>query len=221
MKKHTAYILNYILMYMPLIVTAVLLPFLPDKLPMHYNLKGAIDRFGSKYEALLLPVIIILLGYFMLMFARRFAVKEDHGNEKIMLYSNMALMLFESFLQYLSIYKGYRFAVSEGTHSAGSSLLQFTNVALSILIIVLGNLMPKVRRNSAFGLRTVWSTKNDDTWFHSQRISGKILVASGIACLIISCFTPGAVGMLATTVIYVAAAAVSAFISYKIAKKYN
>jgi uncharacterized membrane protein len=34
---------------------------LPDKLPMHYNAAGEIDRFGSRVELLILPVIGILM----------------------------------------------------------------------------------------------------------------------------------------------------------------
>ncbi len=57
----------------PLIVI-VLLPFiylayiwnqLPDKVPMHWNIKGEIDRYGEKIELLLIPILLPLLIYVM------------------------------------------------------------------------------------------------------------------------------------------------------------
>ena len=58
--------LFYILMFLPLVISIVALTFLPDLIPAHYNIKNEIDRWGSKYEILIIPIIIILLGYFLL-----------------------------------------------------------------------------------------------------------------------------------------------------------
>ncbi|MGE7024314.1 DUF1648 domain-containing protein [Solibacillus cecembensis] len=38
---------------------------LPAEVPAHFNAVGEVDRWGSKYELLILPVIAILLTFFM------------------------------------------------------------------------------------------------------------------------------------------------------------
>jgi len=38
---------------------------IPQQVPMHYNALGEIDRWGSKYQTLILPAIGILLYTFM------------------------------------------------------------------------------------------------------------------------------------------------------------
>ena len=53
-------------MFLPLIISMIALIFLPDLIPAHYNIKNEIDRWGSKYEILIIPIIIILLGHFLL-----------------------------------------------------------------------------------------------------------------------------------------------------------
>ena len=58
--------LFYTLMFLPLVISIVALTFLPDLIPAHYNIKNEIDRWGSKYEILIIPIIIILLGHFLL-----------------------------------------------------------------------------------------------------------------------------------------------------------
>ena len=58
--------LFYTLMFLPLIVSIVALIFLPDLIPAHYNIKNEIDRWGNKYEILIILIIIILLGKFLL-----------------------------------------------------------------------------------------------------------------------------------------------------------
>ena len=55
-------ILNYALCLVALVSTVVALPYLPDSVPMHFDINGAVDRYGSKYEMLFIPAILILLN---------------------------------------------------------------------------------------------------------------------------------------------------------------
>ena len=41
--------------------TAVLIVFMPDTVPAHYNFAGEIDRWGSKYENFAFPAIAVLI----------------------------------------------------------------------------------------------------------------------------------------------------------------
>jgi len=72
-------IVCYILMYLPLVVALIALLYLPEKIPAHYGFDNQVDRWGSKYEALLFPVVSILMGYFLLGMAKLAAKKEEHG----------------------------------------------------------------------------------------------------------------------------------------------
>ena len=73
--KNTMKKVMWIISFIPLVITAVVLGFLPDKVPMHYNSEGVIDRWGSKYENLLFPIIIIALTLFWHLFIRYFEKK--------------------------------------------------------------------------------------------------------------------------------------------------
>lgn len=59
----------WIIAVIPLIVTVILLPFIPERIPMHYNFNGEIDRWGSRAEQLIFPaaiILITLLWHFMI-----------------------------------------------------------------------------------------------------------------------------------------------------------
>ena len=51
---------------------------------------------------------------------------------------------------------------------------------IGMLMIVIGNLMPKLRMNAMIGLRTHWSMKNEVTWKKSQHIGGISFIIGGI-----------------------------------------
>lgn len=48
----------------PLIVTGIVLKSFPDKVPMHYDVSGNIDRWGSKNEQFIFPVFILCMTLF-------------------------------------------------------------------------------------------------------------------------------------------------------------
>lgn len=56
----------YVLMVVSVLITVVLLAFMPDMIPAHYNIQGEVDRFGSKYESLIFPITTIGMGWFFL-----------------------------------------------------------------------------------------------------------------------------------------------------------
>lgn len=54
----------WIVAMIPVVVTSVVLQFMPDVIPMHHDLEGNTDRWGSKTESLIFPVIILFITLF-------------------------------------------------------------------------------------------------------------------------------------------------------------
>lgn len=46
----------WIVAMIPVVVTSVVLQFMPDVIPMHHDLEGNTDRWGSKTESLIFPI---------------------------------------------------------------------------------------------------------------------------------------------------------------------
>ena len=59
-------ILYIVLMALPILVTLALLPSMPDQVPMHYGFDSQVNRWGSKYEMLIFPVLTLVAGIFLL-----------------------------------------------------------------------------------------------------------------------------------------------------------
>ena len=104
--KKTVY---YILMYLPFAVNLAALPFLPDRIPAHYGFDNQVTRWGSKYEALLYPLVIVFMGYFMLAMAKLGAKDEEHGknNETVLLISGILILLLFHVLNAYSLYTSF------------------------------------------------------------------------------------------------------------------
>ena len=91
----------------------------------------------------------------------------------------------------------------DATATFSIDVMKFTGIAIGIMLVILGNIMPKARRNAMFGLRTKWSMANDNVWQKSQRFGGITSVLCGLAMIIVSAIIPGVWNLIVTTVIVI------------------
>lgn len=207
-------------MFLPLLITVLVLPFMPEEIPAHYNLAGEVDRWGSKYETLIFPFCTIGMGCFMLWMAKVASKNETGGknNEKIVFYTGMGLSVYFTAIHCYSIYKDFKLA--ENLSTAEVDINQFICIILGISLVIMGNFMPKLKNNGVIGLRTSWSMKNDITWKKCQIFGGISFMICGVLMVAAGIFMNGYAAMCAALGLIIIDTVVCVIYSYKIAKKY-
>ena len=208
----------YILMYLPLVVVLIVLPHLPEKIPAHYGFDNQVDRWGSKYEALLFPAVSILMGYFLLGMAKLAAKKEEHGenNKNVTIILGILVLILLNALNVYSLYTSFNKV--ENLSFVSLDIGQLVFGIIGMLMIVTGNLMPKLRMNSMIGLRTHWSMKNEVTWKKSQHIGGISFIIGGIIIIGICVTMKGILCLLAVLGVLAILIVIDIFLTYRIAK---
>jgi uncharacterized membrane protein len=148
------------------------------RLPMQLDMYGKPARFADKADFLILmPGIALgltLLLWFLPRLDPRRANIEASGK-----FWNAAAILSVGLLAYTHALlvlhaTGYKIDVT-------SALVP----ALSVLFIGLGNYLGKTRSNWFGGVRTPWSLSSDYSWEKTHRWAGRMMVASGLAGLIV------------------------------------
>lgn len=177
------------LLVLSFVGTAVLLLFMPDTVPAHYNLAGEVDRYGSKYENLTFPVMNALFGIPFLCLARWRGKKNDALTEKVFLWTDAGMILFFMAEGAYFMIKDIRYDPA-ATPTVDLGLWRLAGIFIGILLVLLGNIMPKAPRNAAFGLRTKWSMANDAVWQKSQRFGGFASVVCGLVLTVASLLAP-------------------------------
>ena len=170
------------------VIVGLFFSMAPAQIPVHYDISGQIDRWGSKYEFILLPIINLLFGGFMAWLARREQKQGREMNEQVVAGMTVCVLVFFNLLWLFFMWK----AIDVDNFDSG--LGELSTKAFMILIfasfIPLGNSMPKAQRNSIYGLRTKWSMANDRCWQKSQRFGGSVLVISGIIGTLLCALLP-------------------------------
>ena len=173
-------IFTCILIFIPLIITLIVLPTLSDTIPVHFGFGGNVTRFGSRYEVLIIPVITIILGVFLILYGRK-----THKNN-VLLWVTIGITLIFLSIQIWFLHLAYTQA--ETIFNDNFDIIQIISVLIGISCIIIGNVMPKLKQNYIVGIRTSWTLKSEVTWHKTHRLGGKILVAFGIAYLLLTLF---------------------------------
>nr|WP_308695674.1 DUF1648 domain-containing protein [uncultured Stomatobaculum sp.] len=202
-----------------LFVTLLVLRELPAEIPAHYDFAGNVTRYGSKYELLILPVILLLISFgsrFLLLHLRRKAEQAESDKERQAAAANAKVLgvvifsqtLILSCIQGVLLYNTVLALRGESFLStfAGEKLL---TILCGALLLILGDILPKCRRNGMVGFRLSWTRYNDLTWQKSNRFAGMMLVAAGALGIISTFFAPKGYGMFLLSIYIMAAIVIS------------
>ena len=210
---------------LPVLVTSIVFPLMPDTIPMHKDLAGNIDRWGSKTESFIFPIVILIITLFWHLLISVFEKKAAKGktekeqmegasNAKFMGIVGIALAVMFGCMHYFILYSSCKEAVLGS--SGAVDIAKVSCVLCGLLFIVLGNFMTKTKKNGVAGVRTSWSMYNDVTWRKSNRIGAYCFMIAGILTVITTAFFDGMVSTVLMLIYVLIAAAVAVVYSKKV-----
>ncbi len=218
--------LKWILCILTVLSTVLMLFILPDTVPVHFDINGEPDRLGSKYELLLMPVVLIACALTIEPLKNSYCKKAENtedekekaehlSNAKVLNITGTITMLLFFAMNFLILYNVY-------CHTNDNVLPEFdimsgVGVIMGITIALLGNYMPKTRKNSNIGFRLSWTMYNDVTWKKSNRFASYLLIVAGIIMTIFS-FVPDW-GMIVGMVAFFIALTISIVYAYIVYSK--
>ncbi|WP_367925624.1 SdpI family protein [uncultured Ruthenibacterium sp.] len=173
-------ILIWILAILPLIACVVCMPFLPDKVPMHWGINGQIDRYGNRSELILLAAtglgIALLLKFVPRLDPKRQNYEKFKGGYTAI---RLSLSLFYMFMIALTLF------IAFFPHAgAAVSMDRLCTGAIGILFCIMGNFMPKFQHNYFCGIRVPWTLSSSDNWRRTHRFAGPIWFVCGLGILV-------------------------------------
>ena len=160
-----------ILILLPSLVGCVFWNQLPEEIPTHFNLLGQADGYNHKMSAIFGLPTLMLLMHWLLLFLMIKDPKSSNISSKIQLLIYWTIP-FVSCLLMISIFGEFL------GYSMMSGLL--AQIFMGVVMIVIGNYLPKTHRNYIIGIRLPWTLENDENWRKTHRLAGKIWVLGGL-----------------------------------------
>jgi len=169
------------------LIGIVLLPFLylayvwnqlPAQVPLHYNIKGEVDRYGDKSELILIPIMTSLLIYVIFLAVPHIDPKKQI--QKMGKKYDTLKWVITTFMSVLALFIIY-IAKNESIANPNYILL-----LCGVLFILLGNYFKTIKANYFIGIRTPWTLENESVWKETHKLGGKIWFAGGLLVILSS-----------------------------------
>ena len=170
-------IITSIITLLPIVVGLAMWNILPDKIATHFNADGVADGFSSK-EFAVFTLPLIMLGLHIIAVA---GISYDPKRRAI---GRKPLTLAMWIVPITSLFCGTLIY----TYARGLKLSVniVVGILLGLLLILLGNYMPKCSQNYTVGIRVPWTLDDENNWNATHRFAGWTMIVGGVAILVLS-----------------------------------
>lgn len=149
---------------------------LPDSIPTHWGINGQVDGWGSKGTVFLMPILNIMIYALMLVVPLIDPRHENYSKFKGAYRVIRAVTVIVFTVIYVATMlpaMGYKINVS--------FVITFI---LSLMFLILGSYMGKIKHNYFVGIRTPWTLADESVWAKTHQLGGRLFIAAGIISII-------------------------------------
>ncbi len=180
---------------------------LPERVPTHWNAAGEIDDYRSRLVGVLVGPAVMALVALLLPVIPRIDPK-GASYEKFRPTYHLVMNVV---LTFLLVLHGVMLAAMLGARLPVARIGAF---ALGALVAVIGNVLPRMRPNWTFGIRTPWTLSSDRVWQRTHRVGGVLLLGAGVVMMGAALALPSAIAARVTGIAVGVAALGAVLFSY-------
>ena len=169
--------LIFLIVIISFLVGLYFYPQLPDQMASHWNAKGEVDGYMTKFwGTFLMPLIMIFMLFLFLLIPRIDPLKKNI--EKFRKYYDGFILVFLFFFLYIYLLTLF--------HNMGCqfNMGQLMLPAMGFLLYYCGILIKNAKRNWFIGIRTPWTLSSDRVWNKTHRLGAILYKIAGIIALV-------------------------------------
>ena len=172
--KTIQFLIVILLLSIPIIYAGIVYSDLPDTIPIHFDLEGNPNGFGSKSSIFLGPLILAAAGIFTFLLISNLSSIDPkrYKQENALLFKKLGFMLVV-FLTALGI------IIVRSSVSPGNFMIKNMFSILGVLFIAFGYYMPSIGPNYFVGLRLPWTLESAENWKATHKMAGKWWMIGG------------------------------------------
>ncbi|MGI6764305.1 MAG: SdpI family protein [Anaerovoracaceae bacterium] len=159
-----------------MIAAFIIYPKMPEMVPIHWNIQGEIDNYASKtFGTFFLPILNIAM-YFLFLLLPKLDPKRANYERFTKSYKliRYTIHIYMSLMFVVTVYAGMGHSIDIGF---------WITIGISLLIIILGIVIGRVKHNYFVGFKLPWTLANEEVWDKTHRIGSKLMVVGGIIAL--------------------------------------
>ncbi|MEB6202585.1 MULTISPECIES: SdpI family protein [Mammaliicoccus] len=168
---------NLYIIGLTIITWIIALPFLPTSIPMQYSANGEVNWSANRFVACIVMITIMIFCYVV----TNLKIFKDKEQNK---FSNMASLndLLNTSAQgimyvisLIIIFNGLGYNISANF---------VVPVLIGLLLIIIGNYLPKIPKNNTLGIKNKWTKASEFVWKKTHRFTAIVYIVVGLLMFI-------------------------------------
>ena len=174
--------LIWLIMLLPAVYLAIVWTGIPQTVPMHFDLKGNVDQYGTKTDLLIMTAV--LTGLNMLLYLvilniykidpKKYAAQNKERLQRIGFSVSLYLAAVSAMLIYVISTKHV------------DIVMKFVFIAMGLLFALIGNNMYNLKPNYFAGMRLPWTLENEDNWRATHHVAGRLWFFGGFVIALLA-----------------------------------
>ena len=167
-------IITSIVILIPVIIGILLWNKLPEQVPVHWDINGAVDGYATRLQAIFLMPLILVVFQWICVIGTSLDPKKQNINDKI-----FTLVLW--IIPVLSLLcNSFVYATALG-HKVNVNVIM--PLFMGALFIIIGNYLPKCKQSYTMGIKLPWTLDDEENWNKTHRLAGFLWVVGGVVIM--------------------------------------
>lgn len=213
--KKKSNIYNFVLTVIAFLIPIIFYTKLPYAIPCQFSMStGVATNYMNKPMGIFLLPLLMALIWIGMLYLPKIDPRKSHYAKFAKSYGLILCLI----LTFMFIIQIVIILVSLGFNIPVNTVIPF---AVGVLIIVIGNYMPKSKSNFFYGIKTPWTLSSETSWRKTHKLGGILFVLSGVLICISSLFLTGTITTIVTLISIILSVIIVFIASYLFAKGAN
>lgn len=157
---------------LPFVISAAFYSRLPERVPTHWSFDNVVNGYSSRNMAAWgIPAFLFLMAVVVnISFAIDPSRKNIEKSRQMKALSRWGIVVIAIFVQSVIMVSAVGVAMNVGL---------WTKLGVGILIVAIGNYLPKCRQNYSIGIKLPWTLSDEKNWRLTHRMAGRVWMAGG------------------------------------------
>ena len=164
-------IITSVVILIPVVIGLLLWNKLPEQVPVHWDINGAVDGYATRLQAIFLMPLILVAFHWICVIGTSLDPKKQNISDKM-----MTLVLW--IIPIISLICNSMVYATALGHKVNVNVIM--PLFMGALFIIIGNYLPKCKQSYTMGIKLPWTLDDEENWNKTHRFAGFIWVIGGI-----------------------------------------
>ena len=167
-------IITSLVTLIPIVVGLILWNKLPEQVPTHWDINGAVDGYATKTQAVFLMPLVLVAFHWICVVGTSLDPKKQNINDKM-----LTLVLW--IIPVISLLCNSMVYATALGHKISVEVIM--PLFMGVLFIIIGNYMPKCKQSYTMGIKLPWTLEDEENWNKTHRMAGFLWVIGGVVIM--------------------------------------